>query len=36
MKIVYNKDMRIDLDNLSPVILGTIAFADLVKKVNDQ
>lgn len=28
--------MKIDFDNVSPVILGTIAFADLVNKVNNQ
>ena len=28
--------MKIELDNVSPVILGTIAFADLVNKVNNQ
>ncbi len=36
MQIVKNKNIKIDLDNTSPVILGTIAFADLVQKVNDQ
>jgi len=28
--------MKIDFDDVSPVILGTIAFADLVNKVNLQ
>jgi hypothetical protein len=28
--------MKVDFDNANPVILGTIAFADLVNKVNLQ
>jgi hypothetical protein len=32
--MINQKEMKLEMDNLSPVILGTIAFADLVNKFN--